>query len=266
MNDERYRRIHRFAEKYLKLYSSVDTSYIQLESVEFAQECESLGFEMDCLNSFERQYPGAGSNNETMWDACQHITDIDLLGSAIFSQWRYYTHWSQTNLADREVRQWFVYGFQRMLDLASSPTFQGDVEKMVIVSDDSAYVPPAPGQEIRQRLTMNRNGNVSLTRYFSGDFSQVPPTAGTRKMRRYKDKPTEKIMDYISGYFREYHDMVPAPDAGIWHIELMNTDGEKWSYRGSMDHDLEAHGYRLSNQTRKVLGIEFLWMFNGERS
>lgn len=61
--------------------------------------------------------------------------------------------------------------------------FEGHIEKIVIESEDSNFCPPAPGQEIRQRLTLHRNGSVALTRYFSGDFSQVPPTEGTKTMR-----------------------------------------------------------------------------------
>lgn len=55
------------------------------------------------------------------------------------------------------------------------PIFEGTAEKIIIESEDSRYCPPAPGQEIKQRLTMRRNGSVSLTRYFSGDFSRFHP-------------------------------------------------------------------------------------------
>lgn len=263
MDIERYKRIHEFAEKYLALFSSAETTNIQLESGEFAEECIALGFKMDCLQSFEKQFPNAGNSNEIMRDACRDTTDVDLIGSALFSQWRFYTHWSQTDMTGKDVRQWFVYGLQRLLELTTFPTFHGEVEKIVIISDDSAYEPPAPGQEIRQRLTLNRNGNVSLTRYFSGDFSQVPPTSDTKRMRRYKGKPTEKIMDYIAAYFKECYREISDPGYAVWCIELTNTDGEKWSYCGPLSDDLETYGYKLSDQTRKVLGIETLWMFDG---
>ena len=83
-------------------------------------------------------------------------------------------------------------------------------------------------------------------------------------MVRYRRKPTEKIMEYISWYFRETHNLEFVCDAGIWTAELSNTDGRKWTYRGSMYDDLEIYGYKLSALTRKVLEMPELWLFDGK--
>lgn len=262
MDIERYRQIHNFAEKYLKLFSSAETMRMQIEPGEFAKECLALGFNMDRLKAFDEQYPNDGGINEIMRGAFQNTDDVDLIGSALFLQWRYYTHWDQTDVTRKEIRQWFVSGLQRLSELTSFPTFHGEVEKIVIVSDDSAYEPPAPGQEIRQRLTLNRNGSVSLTRYFSGDFSKVPPTPDTKERHRYKGRHTGDIMDCIAAYFRECYGEIPAPGYAYWYAELTDTEGEKRGYCGPLSDDLEFNGYGLSAKAREVLGIESLWMFD----
>ncbi len=139
------------------------------------------------------------------------------------------------------------------------PLFEGIIEKIVVESEISGYLSGPEWQgEIRQRLTMRRNGFVSLTRYYIG-----PPGAETRRMVRYRRKPTEKIMEYISWYFSKQHDLEFVCDAGIWTAELSNTDGRKWTYRGSMYDDLEIYGYKLSALTRKVLEMPELWLFDG---
>lgn len=145
------------------------------------------------------------------------------------------------------------------MDGSFFPLFEGTIEKIVIESETSGFLmSPQWHGEVRQRLTMRRNGFVSVTRYFIG-----PPGAETRRMTRYRAKPTEKIMEYISWYFMRAHEPEAVCDAGIWIAQLSNTDGDKWTYTGSMCNDLEVYGYRLSFMTRKVLELPDLWMFDG---
>lgn len=143
------------------------------------------------------------------------------------------------------------------------PIFEGTVEKIVIESDDSGYCPPAPGQEIHQRLTMRRNGNVTLTRYFSGDFSKVPPTKAFKTMRRYHSKPTEKLMDYLAFHFSKPYIPELICDGGMWEIEMTNRAGKKYSYIGSLAGDIIIGGLNISQIARRVLEMDELWMFDG---
>ena len=108
------------------------------------------------------------------------------------------------------------------------PIFKGTAEKIIIESEDSGYCPPAPGQEIRQRFTVRRNGNVSLTRYFSGDFSKVPPTKDIKTMKRYHGKPTEKLMDYLAFYFSKPYTPELVCDGGMWGMEMTNSEGKRF--------------------------------------
>ena len=245
----------------------LDPSHFRdFEDPDFARKCESFGFKMDCGNSIDKLFPRASYDDEVLAGVINQITDIKLLGSAIYSRWRYYTHWTMgdDNYRSVSAKMWFVTAFNRLLVLSAYPTFKGQVNKIVLESEDSLYCPPEPRREIRQRLTLHTNGNVSLTRYYSGDFSQVPPTEDTKTIRRYKGKPTEKVMNYIAEYFREFHDMTEVCDGGVWGIELINTEGQKWSYNGSLCDDLRVGNLGLSHIVRNVLGLPELWMFDGE--
>ena len=90
--------------------------------------------------------------------------------------------------------------------------FEGNIAKIVIESEDSMYYPPAPGQEIRQRLALNRNGSVEFTRWYSGDFSVVPPVTEESKVMREK---TYQIREDQRGSF---HD--------IWQVNEFLADKE----------------------------------------
>ncbi len=260
-SSDRFLKIYAFASKWLDLYKSDDTPNWKLESSEFAEECRSLGFEMDSGKAFEDAYRCVTVSNEVMRNVCRMVTDIDLLGSGIFSQWRYWTHWGQRDLTEPDIREWFCYGLSRMVALSVFPIFEGEIDKIVLESEESRFFVPPFGSQISQRVTMHSNGKMALTRYYIGpDFEE----GDNRKMNRYSNKPTKKVMEYIADYFREYHEQYVIRDAGIWNIELTNTDGEIWCYSGSFcGGEVKAHFTDVSDFARRTLGIRDLWMFDG---
>ena len=144
----------------------------------------------------------------------------------------------------------------------SKPIFKGNIEKIVIETSDCSYMMPKQGQEIKQRLTINFNGNVSFTRYYAGDYSQDPPIEGTKETKRYKRKTTEKMMEYIARYFREPYEDLDVLDCAIWKIVLTNTEGMNWHYSGAAIEDLIVGGYGLSAVTRNSFEMPELWVFD----
>lgn len=86
-------KVNAFAMKYLDLYRNPKTTNIQVEET-FADECFALGFEMDSGNSFCEKYPKAFNDVQEFDRIIEEISDPQFLGTAIFSQWRYITHWS----------------------------------------------------------------------------------------------------------------------------------------------------------------------------
>lgn len=114
-----YKKINEFAEKYLSLYKE-DTTDINLEET-FADECFSLGFEMDYGQHFIELYSRNAFDSPSSLDLIiDTVDDVMLLGSAIFSKWRFVTHWTQNSLSEPEYREWFVIALQQLASLSHS--------------------------------------------------------------------------------------------------------------------------------------------------
>ncbi|MEY8313231.1 hypothetical protein AALA61_14915 [Oscillospiraceae bacterium 42-9] len=102
--------INRFAVKWLKKYQDIDTLGSELEEL-FPRDCFALGFTMDCGNSFTARYGNDAFRGAIeLQGMIDTVDDIELLASAIFSHWRYYTHWTCSPI-DRE---WFVVALSRL--------------------------------------------------------------------------------------------------------------------------------------------------------
>ena len=103
-----------FAENYYKLFSNPETQEHEVE-MSFGEECFKLGFNMDCGVSFIKKYSeGAYCNPEELEKSISKIQDIDVLGSAVFSRWRWITHYSSSSLLSEENRKWFQTALQIM--------------------------------------------------------------------------------------------------------------------------------------------------------
>jgi len=163
--------IHEFAVRWFEKYRSPSTSEHEVEEG-FADECFALGFEMDCGKAFEAAFPDTNAFNdyEALDKIIEKVQDVNLLGSAIFSQWRYVTHWAEADLLAPQYRKWFIIAFPRLAVLTAengiSPyIFRGSAQKIQITSNNIGYGPcPMPDDEVEQRLTITADGCV----WFSG--------------------------------------------------------------------------------------------------
>ena len=113
MSDQK--EIHEFAQKYYKLYTGEKTTERDVTKG-FADLCFSLGFKMDCGKSFISTFSSeAFSDGKAFSDIAEAIDDVEHLGSAIFSHWRYVTHWDYGSSLLNEVnRPWFIAAFTRL--------------------------------------------------------------------------------------------------------------------------------------------------------
>ncbi len=77
----------------------------------------SLGFEMDCGHAVEEAFPCEQvlNDNEALRRRLDKF-DIKLLGSAVFSQWRYWNHWADVPIS-KEGYEWFVIAFSGLAEL-----------------------------------------------------------------------------------------------------------------------------------------------------
>ena len=111
-----------FAEKYINFFhnkfGTTPQSYYQFfDSDTFPNDCRKLGYEMDCGKSFIAAY------GEEAWDKYDNLariidkaTDVKIIGSGLFSKWRYFNHWSYSH-ATEEDKKWFLLLFERMIAL-----------------------------------------------------------------------------------------------------------------------------------------------------
>ena len=114
-----------FSQKYIDYFSNDfgrdrSSYYKFFESQDFPDACISLGFEMDCGQSFIAAYGEEAWRSLAKLSAIiEKIDDVNLIGSALFSQWRYFNHWSYSDATD-EDREWFLILFKRLNDLAKT--------------------------------------------------------------------------------------------------------------------------------------------------
>ena len=85
-----------------------------------ADDCSKLGFEMDCGKAFSEKYNGAFNDLQLLEQIIGDVTDIKLLGSAIFSKWRYYNHWaySGAEILEPNNKAWFIVALDRLKHLS----------------------------------------------------------------------------------------------------------------------------------------------------
>ena len=122
---------------------------------------------MDCGHAFEEKYGNAVYDHEALKAVIDDITDIPLLGSAIYSRWRYFNHWAYSGeeILAPENRAWFIVSLDRLATLAEETPiiFEGTLQKIRLVSNSICYGPcPEPDDEVEQRLTITSEGKVWL--------------------------------------------------------------------------------------------------------
>lgn len=87
------------------------------EDPSFADDCFALGFKMDLGKSLVETFPDEDpASPDFMRRMADRITDIHFLGTAIFSYWRYRTHWCEGmgGGLSEEALDWLKCAFERM--------------------------------------------------------------------------------------------------------------------------------------------------------
>lgn len=117
-----------FCKKYIEYFKNLkreppEDRYYFIDSPVFVRECVSFGFEMDCAASFREKYGDEAFNSEEAFARiADTIIDVKVLGSGIFSQWRYYNHWAESSQAIYDAVGWFKLAFDRLLTISVSNT------------------------------------------------------------------------------------------------------------------------------------------------
>lgn len=261
------KQVHEFAVKWCDKFRDQKTNYIELVDHYLADDCEALGFEMDCGHTFSEKYGDAASDNEALDKIIDDVDDIPLLGSAIYSRWRYFNHWaySGAEVLEPKNRAWFILALSRLALLTGDNpfVFQGEPQKIRIVSNNICYgLPPEPEDEVEQHITINAEGRVWFSAYNFGEgFGRYKKA----RSQIYKiDKAVAgKVLNSVASYFSGEYDELFATDIGDWVMEITNVDGKVYKFRGSLCADFEVDGIDLSDLLRDALGMNDLYVFDG---
>lgn len=187
------KQIHEFAVKWYDKFRNKKINYIELVDHYMADDCEALGFVMDCGHAFSDKYGKAANDVETLERIIGQITDIPLLGSAIYSQWRYFNHWAYSGeeILEPQNRAWFTIALSRLGELAECQLkrFIGTPQKVRIVSNNICYGPsPKPDDEVEQHITINADGRVWFSAYNFGSGFDGHEKYGSKIYKIKKDK------------------------------------------------------------------------------
>ncbi|MEA4929552.1 MAG: hypothetical protein VB104_12880 [Candidatus Limiplasma sp.] len=265
------KKVHAFAVKWSDKFRDSKTVTAEIEDPAFADACFSLGFKMDCGKAFMSAYPDTDAFHDyrELSKIVDHIRDTQLLGSAIFSRWRYFTHWAGpgTDILAFENRSWFITAFGRLERLTahnktSSLTFHGCARKVQIISNNICFGPhPSSEDEMEQHLSISADGSVFFSAYTYGD--------GTNHVRtRMKSfildaERAAHILKMIGNYFSDEHDMEFSTDVGNWKMTITNTENKPYHFRGSLCAAYEEELDDISNLIRLNLNMPELLVFDG---
>lgn len=263
------KKIHAFAVRWFEKYRSSGTSEHEVEEG-FSEECIALGFKMDCGKSFEAAFPETNAFNDAdaLYEIIDQIQDVHMLGSAIFSKWRYITHWAEVSLLDPQYRNWFITAFFRLDvltagDCLSSFVFQGQAQKIQIVSNNIGYGPcPETDEEVEQHLTITADGRVWFSGYNFGQGFEKYERGRTKNYTIGKEA-TARILNAVGTYFSDEYDTVFATDIGSWEMTITNTEGMPFEFKGSLCTNFDVDGIDLSDLIRDTFDMPDLLVFDG---
>ena len=261
--------IHAFANHYFDIFRDPNASNFQVEEG-FAEKCFALGFEMDSGNSFCEKYPKAFNDYSELDKIIEEIDDPQFLGTAIFSQWRYITHWSYcSHPLDEQYRPWFITAFGRLVTITSednSPpyVFHGNVKKVKIHSNNMGYgFLPREGTEVEQHLTITDDGRVWLTRYaISEDLNFAKLTKTEQRQFKISSDKAKFLLDKYTKYFRDEYEISFATDVGSFEMQITDDEGKTAYFIGPLICEFEVDGYDLSQLTRDTIADQTLFVFD----
>ena len=261
------KQIHNFAVKWADKFSDKTINFSELFERNMADDCAELGFEMDCGHTFFEKYGNAAYDHEALEKVIDDIEDIPLLGSAIYSRWRYFNHWAYTGaeISEANNRIWFLLALIRLAVLTGGSPFgfQGTLKKVCIISNNICYgSPPEPYDEVEQHIIINAEGQVWFSGYNFGNVSGEYEEARNNNFSITKES-AEKLMIAISHFFSNQYIKIYETDVGYWILEMTNTEDVTYKFRGSLYADIVWNGIDLSNLVRDTVGMNDLYVFDG---
>ncbi len=149
-----------------------------------------------------------------------------------------------------------------------SERFCGKLKTIRLDSELSLFSMPADGTEVRQRLTITRDGRGFLTRSILGPATDNVGAWKNEDKRRSRFQinleNAERIMQAFEEAFSNLGDEIAmACDAGCWDLEMGNEEGKKFRWSGSLLDESFPGADELPDLVREETGIGDLFVFDG---
>lgn len=144
--------------------------------------------------------------------------------------------------------------------------FKGIPKKVRIVSNNISFGPtPLPTDEVEQHITINQEGRVWFSAFTFGERDSWPSKYNKARMKIFKIEieKAQKILNVLASYFRKEHPDFFATDIGSWDMELVNEEGEKFHYHGSLCTKIIFEDEDISDMIRDALEMDDLWVLDG---
>lgn len=115
-----HKRINDVAKKWLEVFKKDGVMRYELEAKEFGNDFYAQEFDADKVEAFEAVYPNAFHDLDGFKAIAGEVEGVQLLGDAIYSKWRYVTHWeTDTDLLTPKNHEWLVLALSRLVDLTN---------------------------------------------------------------------------------------------------------------------------------------------------
>ncbi len=278
-------RIHNFAKKWLGEFKNPMVSYEKLVSNNFGEEYSELGFQVYCGHIFTEKC-GKINDSKVFKEALKDITDINLLGSAIYSKWNYFYSWaySGAEILEDKNREWFILALEHLAKLSEAKPYgdikklaklseakpYGDIKKIKIISNrvSSEHYIFNLEDEIQQSLTIESDGHIWFSAYTSEKRKDKKYKKNRMHNFRIDSSVAENIIDDIISCFIgcEYDNITLLTKEPVWTIEITTDEGKIIKFYDQFYMDFEELDLveDLSVQIRKSLKIPNLFLFDGK--
>lgn len=121
---------------------------------------------------------------------------------------------------------------------------------------------PDSDDEVEQHLIINDEGRVWFSGYNFGHNGERYEKARSKNFKIEK-AATDRLLCAIAAYFGNEYDEIFATDIGNWEMELTNTEGTVYKFRGSLCAYFDYEGIDLSDLVRDIVGMDDLYVFDG---
>ena len=152
------------------------------------------------------------------------------------------------------------------MNTADGVIFHGVPKSIKLDSFSLGYGPmPPPDSIVEQKITITDIGQVRYRDYKLWGRHGGPEL---NQERHFEVSPAnaQKLLDMIARYFSGDYQVVQATDIGHWTLWITNTEGETFSYSGSLCAALEVDEEDLSDLLREVTGVDDLFAFDGNNN